>query len=74
MMWTGRQNADCTSVLTRGMSKTATQPVFLFAKMSPRGMLTVPYKVAVHMECERLASERTGGIVQAFNEAISTKR
>ena len=30
------------------------------------------HKVAVHMECEQLSSVRTGGIVQAFSEAIST--
>ena len=32
------------------------------------------HKAAVLLECERLASEKTGGIVQAFSEAASTER
>ena len=31
-------------------------------------------KAAVLLQCERLASEKTGGIVQAFNEAALTER
>lgn len=32
------------------------------------------HKAAVQLECEQLASERTGGIVQAFSEVASTER
>ena len=35
---------------------------------------TSMHKVAVQLENERLASERTGGIAQAFSDAISTER
>lgn len=35
---------------------------------------TSMHKVAVRLENERLTSERTGGIVQAFSDAISTER
>ena len=63
--------ADFASVSTRETSETE---LLLLTDAIRRHAGSSMHKTAVLLECERLASEKTGGIIQAFSEAASTER